>query len=147
MTFAERMKKLSEKVEDAAQDFASKAGDTAQDLSIKGVQASKDFLGKLGDKAHDLGSSALQASKELINKAGDKAQDLGEKGKLLLEVKQLESKAQKLIAQLGAEVYETLAEQKLASVNQETPVIKEIFEQLDVIQKEIDKKEAEIKTK
>ena len=73
------------------------------------------------------------------------AKDLGAQGKAFVEIKQLENKAQKLTAQLGAEVYKALAEQKLATVSPTTPGIKEIFAQLDQLEKEIDKKEAAAK--
>ncbi len=123
MTFAERMKDLAGKVGDAAQDFASKAGDRAQDLSGKGLHAGKEFLSNFGEKA----------------------QELGEKGKLTLEVKKLEFQAEKFMEQLGAVVYDALMEQKLSSVNATTPGIKEILDQLDPIQHQIDQKEEAIK--
>ncbi|MDR1466084.1 MAG: hypothetical protein LBI40_00465 [Treponema sp.] len=120
MTFAERMKDLAVKAGEAAQDLGAKAGSAAQDITAKGIAASKDF----------------------IDKAGNTAQDLGTKGKLLIEIKQLESKAEKLMEQLGAEVYKAFAEQKLANINPLTPNIKEIFAELDAIQKEINEKES-----
>ncbi|MDR0410681.1 MAG: hypothetical protein LBH75_01740 [Treponema sp.] len=122
MTFAKRMKELAMKASEAAQDFAAKAEDAAQDLGTKSIVASKEF----------------------IDRAGDKVQDLGTKGKLLFEVKQLESKAEKLMEQLGAEVYNALAEQKIANISQATPGIKEIFVELDAVKKEIDKKEEKL---
>jgi hypothetical protein len=140
MTFTERMKRFASKVGDATQDFASKAGDTVQSIGEKGASASKELF----STAQDLGSKGLQASKEFISKAGDKAQDIGEKGKLTLEIKKLEFKAQKLTTQLGAEVYVALVEQKLAGVNLSTPAIKDIIYELDALQKEIDKNEAEL---
>jgi hypothetical protein len=154
MTFAERMKDIAAKAGEAAQDlgakgvsaskeFIEKAGNTAQDLGAKGVSASKEFIEKAGNTAQDLGAKGVSASKEFIEKAGNAAQDLGTKGKLLIEIKQLEAKAEKLMEQLGAEVYKALSEQKLPSVSPITPGIKEIFDELDVIQKEIDKKEKE----
>jgi hypothetical protein len=140
MTFAERMQRLASKIGDTTQDFVSKAGDTVQNIGEKSVAASKELLGT----AQDLGGKGLQASKEFISKAGDKAQDIGEKGKLTLEIKKLEFKAQKLTARLGAEVYIALVEQKLDGVNLSTPAIKDILYELDAIQKEIDKDEAEL---
>ncbi|MDR0558161.1 MAG: hypothetical protein LBG43_09930 [Treponema sp.] len=140
MTFSERMKRFASKIGDATQDFASKAGDTVQSVGEKGVSVSKELL----NTAQYLGTKGLQASKELVSKAGDKAQDIGEKGKLTLEIKKLEFKAQKLTAQLGAEVYTALVEQKLASVSLSTPVVKDILYELDAIQKEIDGKEGEL---
>jgi hypothetical protein len=125
MTFAERMKDIASKAGDAAQDIAAKAGGTVQELGSKGLASSKGF----------------------IDNVGDKFQDLGEKGKSLVEIKQLENKGQKLMTQLGSEVYKALAEQKLASVSPTTPGIKEIFMELDQIKKEIDQKEADSKKK
>ncbi|MDR2446149.1 MAG: hypothetical protein LBD58_02480 [Treponema sp.] len=140
MTFTERMTRLASKIGDVTQDFASKAGDTVQNISEKSVLASKELF----STAQDMGTKGLQASKELISKASDKAQDIGEKGKLTLEIKKLEFKAQKLTAQLGVEVYAALVEQKLASVNLSTPAIKDIIYELDALQKEIDKNEAKL---
>jgi ElaB/YqjD/DUF883 family membrane-anchored ribosome-binding protein len=140
MTFAERMQRLASKIGDVTQDFASKAGETVQDIGEKSVSASKELL----NTAQELGTKGLQASKELVNKASDMAQDIGEKGKLALEIKKLEFKTQKLTAQLGAEVYAALVERKLDSVNISTPAIKDILYELDALQKEIDKNEAEL---
>jgi hypothetical protein len=138
------MKKLASKVGDAAQDFVSIAGDTAQDFGEKGISASKEFLNKVSDKAQDIGAKGLQASKELISKVGDRAQDISEKGNLIIEIRRLESRVQKLTAELGAEVYTVLVEQKISSVSFSTPVIKDIIQELDTLQKDITKKEAEL---
>jgi hypothetical protein len=138
------MKELASKVGDAAQDFASKAGDTAQNIGEKGVSVSKDFLSKFGGTAQDIGAEGLQASKKIIGKAGDTVQDIGEKGKLNIEIMQLESKARKLMERLGAEAYGALVEQKLSSVSLSTPAIKNVIQELDTLQKEIDKKKRDL---
>lgn len=140
MTFTEKMKRLASKIGDVTQDFASIAGDTVQNISEKGVPASKELF----STAQELGAKGLEASKEFINKAGGKVQDIGEKGKLTIAIKKLEFKTQKLTARLGSEVYAALVEQKLSSVSLSTPAIKDIFYELDMIQKEIEKNEAEL---
>jgi hypothetical protein len=139
------MKDLAAKAKDAAQDLAAKAGDAAEDVGGKSLQAGKEFLSGFGDKAQDMGAKGLQAGKEFLSNVGDKAQDLSEKGKLTLEIKKLEFQAEKLLEQLGAAVYDALVEQKIANITMTTPGIQEIFNELSPLQKEIDKKEAQIK--
>ena len=55
------------------------------------------------ERMKDLWDQGVAASKEFAIKAGAKAQDLGERGILMLEIKQLEGQAEKLIARIGNE--------------------------------------------
>ncbi|MDR3146710.1 MAG: hypothetical protein LBU21_10565, partial [Treponema sp.] len=80
-----------------------------RDLLDQGTQVSKDLVSKAGEKAQDWGEKGLRASKDLVSKAGAKAQDLGERGVLMLEIRQMEAQAQKLIGRLGTEVYKAFA--------------------------------------
>jgi hypothetical protein len=87
----------------------------------------------------------LAVSKELAIKAGEKAQDLGERGILMLEVKQLESQAQKLLARLGNEAYFAFTESDLSTIDREDAVFKTILEELSMIKDAIELKETELK--
>jgi len=63
------------------------------------------------ERMTEMFEKGMAASMELAMKAGAKAQSLGEKGVLLLEIKQCETKAQKLLTRLGNETYRILEEQ------------------------------------
>jgi hypothetical protein len=125
MTFGERMKEILE----------------------QGAAISKDLASRAGEKAQDWGEKSYQASKEFINKAGAKAQDLGERGVLALEIRQLEGRAQKLIARLGSEAYTMLAEKGVSQISADDPAIKAILSELAGIRESIEKREAELKNR
>jgi hypothetical protein len=118
MTFSERMKSLLD----------------------QSFQVSKELAAKAGVKAQDLGEKSI----ELMNKAGAKAQDLGERGVLMLEIKQLEGQAQKLIARLGSEVYKIFVEQGEQSVAPDTPAVKAILDEIASARESIETREAEL---
>ena len=87
----------------------------------------------------------VAASKDLAVKAGAKAQDLGERGVMMLEVKQLEGQAQKLIGRLGAEVYQAFTEKGKKTLTAESAPIKAILTKISTILESIEEKEAELK--
>ncbi|MDR0324133.1 MAG: hypothetical protein LBI12_06790 [Treponema sp.] len=87
------------------------------------------------------------ASKEMAAKAGAKAQDLGERGMMMLEVKQLESQAQKLIARLGSETYIAFTEQDKSSIDREAVEFRTILDEIAVVKDAIEKKETELKNR
>ena len=89
----------------------------------------------------------LSVSKEFAIKAGSKAQDLGERGVLMLDIKQLEYQAQKLIGRLGAEVYQSFAEKGRKTISADSAPIKAILLELASVKEEIESKEAELKLK
>jgi len=99
------------------------------------------------DKLKDMLSKGIDASKELLEKAGAKAKELGELGVLKMEIIQLTNMAQKLAAQLGAEVYSALMEKGESSLSADSPEIKDLVAKLDKVEKDIDAREAEYKTK
>ncbi|MDR0377551.1 MAG: hypothetical protein LBH70_07135 [Spirochaetaceae bacterium] len=125
MTFSERMKELMD----------------------QGLAVSKELAGKAGEKAQDLGERGINVSRDFVNKAGAKAQDLGERGVLMLEIKQLEGQAQRLISRLGAEVYKAFAERGESSVSSDVPVIQSLLAELAVLKLGIEKREAEIRSR
>jgi len=89
----------------------------------------------------------IAATKDFALKAGAKAQDLGERGVLMVDIKQLEVKAQKLLTRLGNETYVAFVEKNQESVNRETPEIAVIMGELVKLRDEIDQKEAELRNR
>jgi hypothetical protein len=118
-----------------------------REILEQGAQVSKDFVSKAGGKAQDWGEKGLQASKDFVSKAGAKAQDLGERGVIMLEIRQMEAQAQKLIGRLGTEVYKAFAERGAKSVTVDTPAIKPILAELASIKDGIEKRETELQNR
>ena len=85
----------------------------------------------------------VAASKDLATRAGEKAKDLGAMGVLRLEIVQLQSHAEKLIAKLGNEVYMTLVDKNHATVSRETPSIREVLNEIEGLRGRIEAKEKE----
>jgi hypothetical protein len=125
MTFGERMKEFLAQGTFVSKEFAAKAGEKAQDWSEKSYQASKDFLAK----------------------AGAKAQDLGERGVLMLEIKQLEGQAQKLLGRLGNEIYIAFTERNETSLSRDSPEVEAILAELASVREGIEKREADLQSR
>ena len=89
----------------------------------------------------------LDASKEFAVKAGAKAQDLGERGVLMVEIKQLEGQAQKLLTRLGNECYRIFAERNEATADREAPEVKAVLLEIAAIKESIEKKETDLKNR
>jgi capsule polysaccharide export protein KpsE/RkpR len=115
-----------------------------RELLDQGVVVSRDIASKAGEKAQDWGEKGYHASKEFLSKAGTKAQDLGERGVLMMEVRQLEGRAQKLIAQLGAETYKIFTDQSASAVSADTPEIKTLLAELASVREAVEKRESEL---
>ena len=99
------------------------------------------------ERMKDVLEQGLTASKELAVKAGNKAQDLGERGILKLEIKQLESQAQKLIGRLGNEAYRLWTDEDKEEITRDIPEIKGILADLSRIRDTIEEKEAELRAR
>ena len=99
------------------------------------------------ERMKEMLDQGLTASKEFAVKAGAKAQDLGERGILMLEIKQLESQAQKLLARMGNEAYIAITERDQSSINRDTVEIRTILDELAVVKDAIEKKEADLKSR
>ena len=99
------------------------------------------------ERMKELLDQGVAASKEFAAKAGAKAQDLGERGVLMLEIKQLEGQAQKLLGRLGNEVYRAFVERNQSAVERETPEIKAILTEIASIRETIEKKDADLKSR
>jgi len=89
----------------------------------------------------------VEATKELAVKAGAKAQELGERGVLMIEIKQLESQAQKLIVRMGNEAYRAFVENDKPTLKRDSSEMKLLLPEIIRIKEIIEKKEAELNTK
>jgi capsule polysaccharide export protein KpsE/RkpR len=122
-------------------------GERMREILDQGAAISKDLASRAGEKAQDWGEKGVQASKELINKAGAKAQDLGERGVLMLEIRQLEGRAQKLITRLGSEAYTLFAEKGASQIGADEPAVSAILSELAGIRESIEKREADLRNR
>lgn len=111
------------------------------------IMTFSDRMKEILDQGKEIVDQGVAASKDLAAKAGSKAQVLGERGVLMLEIKQLESQAQKLINRLGNEVYKLIEEQGRKTVSSDTPSVKGILTEIALIKESIDRKDAELQTK
>ena len=96
------------------------------------------------DRIKDLLDQGVTASKDFAVKAGAKAQDYGERGVMMVEIRQLESQAQKLIGRLGAEVYQAFTERGEQAVSAESAPIKTLLSDIAAARESIEKKEADL---
>ena len=99
------------------------------------------------DRMKELLDQGVTASKDLASKAGAKAQDLGERGVLMLEIRQLESQAQKLIGRLGAEAYQSFTERGEETISAESAPIKALLSEISAARESIENKEAELQSR
>jgi len=98
-----------------------------------------------GERMKELMEQGLAASKEFVIKAGAKAQDLGERGILMLEIKQLENQAQKLIARMGNDAYIAFTEKDQSVIEREQAEFKNSLRDIAMIRETIEKKEKELR--
>ena len=99
------------------------------------------------ERMMELLDQGMAASKDFAIKAGAKAQDLGERGILMVEIKQLEMKAQKLFSRLGNEVYKNFAEHNQDSVDRNSAEIRIIMDEISKLRETLEFKEAELQNK
>ena len=99
------------------------------------------------ERMKELLDQGVAASKELAAKAGAKAQDISERGVLMVEIRQLESQAQKLIGRLGAEAYQSFTERGEQTLSAESAPVKAILSEIAVTRESIEKKEAELQSR
>jgi len=100
-----------------------------------------------GDRMKDVLEQGWAASKDLAAKAGAKAQDLGERGILMLEIKQLENQAQKLLTRLGSEAYIAFTEHDKSAIDRDAVEVRTILGEIAVVKDSIEKKETELKSR
>jgi hypothetical protein len=84
----------------------------------------------------------LEGSRDILGKARDKAQDLGERGVLRVEIVQLENQAEKLVGKLGAVAYEALVVDKKDQVNNDSPGVQELIDEMNDVRARITEKES-----
>ena len=99
------------------------------------------------ERMKEILDQGVAVSKDFAARAGEKAQELGERGVLMLEIKQLEGQAQRLINRLGNEAYRTFAEQEKKTLSAESAPVKGILTELALIRESIEKKDAELQAK
>ena len=99
------------------------------------------------ERMKDMLDQGMTASKEFALKAGAKAQDMGERGILMLEIKQLENHAQKLLTRLGNEVYSAFAERNQDSLNNDAAEVAGIIADITKVRDSIDQKEKELRNR
>jgi len=99
------------------------------------------------ERMKELLEQGWETTKDLAMKAGAKAQDLGERGLIMWDIKQLENKAQKLLARLGNAAYVAFTEKDQTEINRETSEFKTILDEIASTKEQIEKKEFELKTR
>jgi hypothetical protein len=104
----------------------------------------EDFM-TFSERMREMIDQGVAVSKEFAVKAGAKAQDLGERGVLMIEIRQLESQAQKLIGRLGTEAYQAFAERGEETLSAGSAAVKAILSDIASAKEKIDAKESELK--
>ena len=99
------------------------------------------------DRMKELLEQGVTASKDFALKAGAKAQDLGERGVMMVEIRQLESQAQKLIGRLGAEAYQAFTERGETSISAKSAPINALLADIAKAREAIEAKEAELESR
>ncbi|MBN2536507.1 MAG: hypothetical protein JXB88_26725 [Spirochaetales bacterium] len=97
------------------------------------------------ERMQEVINQGIETSKDVLSKAKEKAKDLGEKGILKYDIMKLEKQAEKDFLLLGSKVFEILVEKKQENITKDNKEIKELIEEIQKIQVEIDEKEEEIK--
>jgi len=95
------------------------------------------------EKMQGIINKGVAATRDLASKAGEKAKDLGAMGMVKVEIVQLESHAEKIIARLGNEVYRALVEKKGSSVSKDSPLISDMLKEIEGLRTRIEAKEKE----
>jgi predicted Fe-Mo cluster-binding NifX family protein len=95
----------------------------------------------------ELLDQGISVSRDLAARAGAKAQDLGERGVLMLEIKQLEAQAQKLIGRLGTEAYDAFVERGVKTLSADTASVRAILAELARVRETIEKKGIELQNR
>jgi len=98
-----------------------------------------------GERMKEIMEQGLAVSKEFAIKAGAKAQDLGERGILMLEIKQLEGQAQKLLTRMGNDAYIAFTEKDQNTIARDQFEFKTTLKEIALVKEAIEKKETELK--
>ncbi|TVR02425.1 MAG: hypothetical protein EA403_08965 [Spirochaetaceae bacterium] len=84
---------------------------------------------------------SFDTSKEWFDKAKGTAHELGERGVIRVEIMQLESRAEKLTARLGARVYDLLVKEGRSRIERGSEGIGETIGEIEEIEQRIAEKE------
>ena len=98
------------------------------------------------EKMRGLINKVVGVSSDLAAKASGKAKELGAMGMVKLEIVQLESKAGKLIAKLGSEVYVMLVDKGHQTVSRDTASINGFLKEIERVRERIELKEKEYRS-
>jgi hypothetical protein len=99
------------------------------------------------ERMKELLDQGVAVSKGFAVKAGAKAQDFGERGVMKLEIRQLESQAQRRIGRLGTEAYQAFTEKGEQILSAESDTIKSILSEIAAARRSIEQKEAELNSR
>jgi hypothetical protein len=105
----------------------------------------KEEIMSFSERMKDILDQGWIVSKEFAAKAGAKAQDLGERGVLMVEIKQLESQAQKLFSRMGNEAYIAFVEHDQSGIDRDAPEFRVLLEEIRLVKEAIERKETELK--
>ncbi len=97
------------------------------------------------ERMREIVNQGVVASKDILSKAASQAQTWGEMGVLKVEIIQLRSQAEKLVASLGAEVYAALGERGGSLVSADTPRVADLVGRIRDLGTLIEEKEAAFK--
>ena len=82
----------------------------------------------------------VEVSKDALKTAGSKVQEMGDKGVAKIEIKQLETQAQKQLASLGLKVYELIVGKGELTISSDNPDIQPLIEAIKATNHQIDLK-------
>ena len=99
------------------------------------------------ERMKELLDQGVEATKEFALKAGAKAQDLGERGILMLEIKQLEGQAQKLMGRLGNEAYRAFVERNQDTFDKNAPEAQSLLADIAKVREAIEQKETDLRNR
>ncbi len=81
--------------------------------------------------------------RKIVNKGVADAEDLGTRGVMKLEIMQLQARAEKLMAKIGNEVYSSLVDKDRLTLSRDTPSIRDILTDVQMLRERKDVKEKE----
>ncbi len=94
------------------------------------------------DKMREMMNKGMAVSRDLTSKAVSQAQTWGEMGVLKLELAQLRSQAEQLMAKLGVEAFAALSERGETSLSLDSPNIGGLVSKIEDIRRRIEERQA-----
>ncbi len=91
-------------------------------------------------------NQSIDVSKKLIDKARDKAKKLGDQSLLAFEIKELEKENNKLVKELGENVYTLFADGGRTSISTRTSEIKPLIKRLEEVRESLRQKRSLLDT-